>query len=252
MGTNEVLKKLRKLQKLYEGASRINSEGEAAAAASAIQRLLTEYNLSMEEVTVDENAREGVTEERASGYTYKSIGGQWEMRLCHVLCKYNFCRCYSVGGTYRNLLMFGKRENLETVKWLREVLSEKFVAFSKDRFKEYQKTVEYAYHKIGKDTYQRSYLKGAVTGLEEKLAEEDRRAKEADTAYGTKVTALVTRNDSEILEYINAHYHATGSRTTTDRVNDAYRSGREDGRNTSINKPISSRQEAATRVGLLG
>lgn len=50
MKIEDVLKKLKKLKKLYEGAKKINSEGEAAAAASAIQRLLVEYNISMEEV----------------------------------------------------------------------------------------------------------------------------------------------------------------------------------------------------------
>lgn len=49
MKIEDALKKLKKLKKLYEGAKKINSEGEAA---SAIQRLLVEYNLSMEEVEV--------------------------------------------------------------------------------------------------------------------------------------------------------------------------------------------------------
>lgn len=35
---DSVLKKLRKLQNLYEGAKKINSEGEANAAAAAIQK----------------------------------------------------------------------------------------------------------------------------------------------------------------------------------------------------------------------
>ena len=40
--------KLQKLMKLYEGAKKIKSEGEANAAAAAIQRLLAEYNLLWE------------------------------------------------------------------------------------------------------------------------------------------------------------------------------------------------------------
>lgn len=46
---DSVLKKLQKLQKLYDSAKEVNSEGEAEAAAIAIQRLLTLHNLSMEE-----------------------------------------------------------------------------------------------------------------------------------------------------------------------------------------------------------
>jgi hypothetical protein len=39
MKLDDVLKKLKKLKKLYEGAKAIKSEGEAANAAAAIQRL---------------------------------------------------------------------------------------------------------------------------------------------------------------------------------------------------------------------
>lgn len=58
MELENVLKKLRKLQKLYEGAKKINSEGEAANAAALIQKLLTEYNLTMDEVGTDEQKKE--------------------------------------------------------------------------------------------------------------------------------------------------------------------------------------------------
>lgn len=44
---NSILSKLKKLQRLYEGAKAINSEAEAQNAAIKIQNLLTQYNLSM-------------------------------------------------------------------------------------------------------------------------------------------------------------------------------------------------------------
>ena len=50
-----IQKKLRKLQKMYEGAKAINSEGEAQAAAAAIQRILLEYNITIEEVGVEKD-----------------------------------------------------------------------------------------------------------------------------------------------------------------------------------------------------
>ena len=58
MDLDSVLKKLRKLQKLYDGAKAINSEGEAANAAALIQKLLTQYNLTMDEVGTDEQKKE--------------------------------------------------------------------------------------------------------------------------------------------------------------------------------------------------
>ena len=90
---NAIQAKLRKLQKMYEGAKSINSEGEAAAAAAAIQRILTEYNLTMDEVGV-EPEKNAVIQTEESGFTFRSIGGQWQQKLYSVLCKYNFCRCF--------------------------------------------------------------------------------------------------------------------------------------------------------------
>ena len=57
MDLQNVMQKLRKLQKLYEGAKKINSEGEAANAAAAIQRLLAQYNLTMEQICDDEEKK---------------------------------------------------------------------------------------------------------------------------------------------------------------------------------------------------
>ena len=92
---NAIQAKLRKLQKMYEGAKAINSEGEAAAAAAAIQRILTEYNLTMDEVGV-EPEKNAVIQTEESGFTFRSIGGQWQQKLYSVICRYNFCRCFLI------------------------------------------------------------------------------------------------------------------------------------------------------------
>jgi len=238
---DNVLSKLRKLKALYEGAKAINSEGEANAAAAAIQRLLIQYNLSMEEIGSDEQKKADVViEETTSGFTYKSIGGEWEFRLVYVLCKWNFCKCFQYGKTYKSLLIFGKQENLETVKWLRQLLSERFVSFSKTRYKEYQKTMEYAHKPMSMDKYQRSYLMGCTAGLDSKLKEESDRDKIQDQDYGTKVTALVVRNDSAISEYISNKYKTEKGRRTKVNIDSSYAFGFNDGKNTELHKQVSS------------
>ena len=91
MSLDKVMRKIQKLKKLYEGAKKINSEGEAQNAAALIQKLLTEYNLTMEEVGSEQEKEDNkVMHENVSGFTYKSIGGIWEQRLTHVICKWNF------------------------------------------------------------------------------------------------------------------------------------------------------------------
>lgn len=60
---NSILSKLKKLQRLYEGAKAINSEAEAANAAAKIQNLLTQYNLSMVDLdsVADDSQKSSVT-----------------------------------------------------------------------------------------------------------------------------------------------------------------------------------------------
>ena len=112
MEIDEVMRKLRKLKALYEGAQKINSEGEAQAAAHMIQKLLTEYNLSMEQVDMTEPDKDPILKENVSGFTYKSIGGDWEMYLTSVLCRHNFCRCLQY-GTIHKLVIVGRHETLK-------------------------------------------------------------------------------------------------------------------------------------------
>ena len=80
--------------------------------------------------------KDPILKENVSGFTYKSIGGDWEMYLTSVLCRHNFCRCL-LYGTIHKLVIVGRRENIETVKWLRDMLSERYVNFSKAKYKEY-------------------------------------------------------------------------------------------------------------------
>lgn len=262
MDLDSVLKKLRKLQKLYDGAKAINSEGEAAAAAAAIQRLLTEYNLTMSEVNQSEEGEKKQHQpnhELLSGYTYKSIGGMWEYRLWYVICKWNFCKCFMYGNSYKRLMIVGTKENMEVVKWMFNMLAERFVEFSKDRFKEYQKTSEYQslYRKPSKDRYQRGYLMGAVEGLDKKLTEIHEQDKKNEPEFHSKVTALTVRCNTAIDEYLNQKFSMGKSinkgSSYSAGIYSARSSGRKDGYNTDIHKPIQQNQhKAASGIKLLG
>jgi hypothetical protein len=249
MKIEDVLKKLKKLKKLYEGAKQINSEGEAAAAASAIQRLLVEYNLSMEEVESSiskDERKDGVEEQQTSGYNYKSIGGQWEYRLAYVICKYNFCKCFQYGNSYKNLMIIGKPENLETVKWLKNMLAERFVEISNKKWKEYKLGLEYLLSgcKISKDRFQRSFLMGCVAGLDVRMKE----MAERDVDYSNKVTALTVCNNAAIDEFIANKYNKVKYRRATagGDTEEARHMGYKEGRNTDIYKPISENRRSNT------
>lgn len=251
---DEVKAKLRKLQNLYQGAKEINSEGEAAAAAAAIQRLLLEYNLTMDSIGV-EPEKNAMTSEDWSGYTYKSIGGWWEQKLVSVLCKYNMCKCFIYGSSYKRLAIVGTKENMEMVKWLREFLSEKYVALSKESYKVYLKSCEQNYWAtpMSKDKYQRSFLVGCCHGLEDKLCKE-REEDKRDEQIGAQVTALVVRTDAAINKYVEEHWGKTGTTKAGSRehFDSARAAGYTAGQNTDIHRPISGTRAAAQHIGALG
>ena len=254
MELDNVLKKLRKLQKLYEGAKSINSESEAATAAALIQKLLVEYNLTMAEVSNNEKIEENeVMEHFCSGFNYRSVGGKWEYQLWYVLCKWNFCKCFMYGNSCKSLVIFGKKENLEMVQWLHDMLSERYVEFSRKRFHEYEKTEEYtmSFRRPSMDKFQRSYLMGVVWGLDTKLEEVSEKDKQDDKEYGDKVTALVVRSNTDIDDFIAKKYGGTktGHRRNTNYMSSAYTKGRIDGYNTDLYKPIQQNMStSANRV----
>lgn len=258
MELEKVFEKLKKLKKLYEGAKAIKSEGEAAAAASAIQRLLIQYNLSMSEIdksNEEDKHKDDVNKDIVNGFTYKGIGGVWEYNLTYVICKWNFCKCFMYGNTYKKLILLGKKENLEVVEWLRETLSRSFVEISQKRWQEYKKTREYElqYPHISKDRFQRGFLIGCARGLDDKLKEISDRDKKKDQIFGTKVTALVLRNNTAIDEYLNKMgvniktIHSTTSAGTHSAREMGYKTGRE----TDINKPISNQRKNTNNVNLI-
>jgi hypothetical protein len=256
MKTNlsKVMRKISALKKMYDGAKAINSEGEAANAAYLMQKLLREYNLTLEEVDQEVNQEQNpMLHEEMSGYTYKSIGGRWEQRLLHVICKWNFCRCYTYGSSYKNLIIVGRKENVEIVKWLRDMLSERYVAFSKQHYKEYLKNLKPYEKPMGKDKYQRSYLIGCAVGLDAKLTEEHQREKREEVELSTKITALVVRNDSEIVKYVDKQWgKVIKGRSYRENYDEARAKGYEDGKNTELHKPIAGGRSAANDVKLLG
>lgn len=247
LSLDKVMRKIQKLKALYEGAKKINSEGEAANAAALMQKLLAEYNLSIEEVSeFNDKPEDKIIHENLSGYTYKSIGGYWEQRLTYVLCKWNFCRCYMIGNTYRKLIIVGERHNLENVKWMLDVLKERYVSFSKTRYKEYKSRLMIGDKPMSLDKFQRSYLMGCAAGLDDKLKAEHEREKKEEVELSKKITALAVRKGAALQAYVDKTWGKARTRHYKENYDCARYTGVKDGRNTEINKPISAGKAAVT------
>lgn len=242
MSLDVVMRKIAKLKKLYEGAKEINSEGEANKAAVIMQKLLIEYNLTMEDVSSkEEKNQNNVLDEKISGNDYKTMGGIWEQRVTYVICKWNFCKCYIYGNSYRNLVIVGRKNNIEFVKWLTSVLKERFYDLAKKRWKEY--------HKINPDSpisqgvWMRSYLIGCAEGLDANFKKEKEIVQKKDNQKSERVTALVLRSKTEIDEYVKNQYGRVKKSNKGVGKNynfNARFTGYNDGRNTNINNPLTN------------
>lgn len=147
--------------------------------------------------------------------------------------------------------MFGKQENLDIVKWLHDVLAERYVEFSRKRFHEYEKTYDYIFATkrptIGK--FQRSYLMGVVCGLDRKLQEISEKDKQDDKEYSDKVTSLVVRSNTDIDNFIQNKYGGTktSNRQNPNYIGSAYTAGQQDGYNTDLYKPIQQNMNESAR-----
>ena len=251
---DKIMSKIKKLKALYEGAKQIGSEGEAANAAALLNKLLLQYNLSMEEIDLSEKPQDPINHEVISGFEYKSIGGEWENRLTSVLCRHNLCHCYVYGSSYKRLLIVGRQENKELVKWMLSMLKERYVSFSKTAYKEYKESPEYRYTRYSKDRFQRSYLLGCAEGLDAKLTEERRREEKEDQKFATQVNALVVQSDGALKAYVAEQFGKTGHRTGGhSNAPSARQQGYAEGKRTELYKPISDNtRRQASGVGLLG
>ena len=253
---NSILSKLKKLQRLYEGAKAINSEAEAQNAAAKIQNLLTQYNLSMVdlEAAVDDEPKTNVTEEKLDDSWQRKCGGFWDQLLLYGICKYNFCYTI-VSGQYthrinRNgkmvfekrhkYIVIGEPQNIEVVKWLFNVLAGQLYRLALKRYEEYREDDRQAVmrlfvgeKKMHRGTFLRSYLAGAAKGVQDKLREERERELQAQV----QVNALVLRHDQQLNDYVAENYKdLRASKPGHIGSYQAMQQGREDGRMGNITR----------------
>lgn len=253
---NSILSKLKKLQRLYEGAKAINSEAEAQNAATKIQNLLTQYNLSMADVesVADNEQKTDVIEERLGDNWQRKCGGSWDQLLLYGICKYNFC-CVLVSNrnvcrmnrngrevweNRRRYIVIGEPQNIQVVKWLFDVLAANLYKLALKRYEEYRNDDTQAVmrlfvgeKKMHRGTFLRSYLAGAAKGVQQKLKEERDRELQAQV----QVNALVLRTDKKLDDYLAEKYPKLGiPRPEHIGSYQAMRQGMEDGRNVTISK----------------
>jgi len=249
MDTEKVVDKIKKLLRLQRNAEQINSKGEAYAAARTIKRLLTEYNLSLESISEEEQGtynpeiKEGIIGSYGSRY-----GTQWKTLLIQVIAHYNFCKAGTNRPT-KHLFVIGTEENVAAVKIFYDYLSKAFQQLAKKSFdgymsglidkneklKAYAKEIKELLKNTEETEYVRSYLVGCVSGLAEQFEEMRKN-------QSTQETALAIRHEDLIDDFAASNNIQDARPMKIKRGNSQYAlyAGYMAGKEISLNQQIDS------------
>lgn len=244
-----ILLRIRKLLDLQENATKIGSEGEAYAAAQGVHRLLTMYNLTMDEVPMGEKKRSiDITETEM--FSYANSYGTWKRDLLTVICTFNFCQCLENSYTKR-MSIVGEKQNVLIVRQLYDYIVKAFMRFAQEKW-ETRVTLyvsnnfvsipfdmaERMYGKDKKPLFMKSYYKGAWYGLQEQFE---------SLQPASEETALMVVHDEAIDDYLSHDEHYTGKgryrKGNDDMDYAAYSQGKADGRSISLNRQLDKKDK---------
>ena len=237
----KILDKIRKLLKLQQGAKEINSEGEAFAAAQAVQRLLTEYNLSLADVSDEDDEKQKIVETDDFGYT-SQYGNYWKQSLMITIAHYNYTQVLG-NGYKRKISLVGSEANVQICKELYDYLTKTFQRLAKKHLDEANAELNMQgkrYSAFGAKKFIRSYLEGACAGLEENYQQRQPTSEE---------TALVVCHNEMINDFLSEKYHrdikTTNIKCNSDVNESALMQGYNDGKSINLNSQIEQKGGAA-------
>lgn len=229
-----------KLKAMMDGAKKIGSEEEADAFAAALNRLLIEHDLGMDDVAYAKRAEEPiidlVVDQRAHGITFRRKRSPWQEKLAEVVGWANMCR-YAVTTGTNHITFIGTKQHAEVAAYLFAVLVRTADALCEAKYRSF-------YHKqrhtcaicnwpegdhlglsgghafrpnfAATHGYRESFMYGFVNRLLQRFVEERRQA----TAENT-TTALMRIDQS--LARVNAHIKDRPNATKLQKIQNSNR-----------------------------
>lgn len=241
MEKENVIEKIRKLLKLQYSAEKVGNSGEAFQAAKMVRKLLLEYNLSLSDISTEEQATTTrVVESDAMSYA-DYYGVVWKQRLLGIICRYNLCSLV-VCRTTKKMNIVGTEANMTVVKGFYEYLLQVFRRLSMERLNEAQNeylgTGKFMTEPMKKD-FVRSYLEGVGHGLQENYESQRPTVEE---------TGLVLSHNKLIEDYFKQRDIRKGRaiRSKSALRADGYGAGYDDGRNVSLNRQIKGARQQSS------
>lgn len=264
MSTQDREKLLDKVKKLMAIANDSGaSANEVEVALKKANRLLVSHNLSMADVAISEIEND-ITETNPQDIYFGSVmsEGQWEPLLMEVLCEANLCHSLKYVAKYKSdgyMSIIGTKENVIVVKYLYQVACDKLRAASKIAYNKHRKEVLDEYKPQGfsenellkmkvlgrRMVWIRNFLKGGVVGLKSKFAAEKKQMQQ-DDQLGQKFGLMLVSNRQAIQNFIdNKHkdVKVSSAPMNINPENAAFQIGVEEGKNTTLNQALVSKND---------
>lgn len=225
-----IFERLKKLLIFKDGAERIESQGEVEAASAAINRVITEYNIDLNDLDTSQKPK---IVEVDFDLGMEKNEGQWVLDLWSALTKYNYCGfiLFKVKVGY-GAHIIGTEANIEMIKMTVDKLIPIGRHLGNRSFLQYEGSEK-------RNTFLRGFYKGFVFGIRTKL-DEQRKQMEAEN---NKMTALVISNKGEIEKFINAHHSGLTLRKANSVSGfEGFKKGYQEGQKVHLGKEINEQK----------
>lgn len=229
---DQIKEKLKKLISKEESARQLGNLAEAEAFAGKIQELLLKYAIDVEELR-NKNQKTDINKEKVDlSDLIGSHEATWVHELYDVGARNNFCKViYPAKMTWPYVTLIGEDMHREFTHYFVHQLVSKLRELARRSFKEYEGPDK-------RNTYIRSFLRGAVHGIGQRLKEQ----REEAIRNQPQVNALVINKSAGMIAWMQEAYPpgTLGSRKARSAASaDGFASGVIAGRGVSINKGVS-------------
>jgi hypothetical protein len=268
-----IISKIQKLVAKAESAKEVGNVEEAAAFSAKVNELLTRHNLAISDIDTDDV--DEVTGVRLDDLGLTTKAGKWTISLLSVIAEHNYCstiyhQSRKIKGfrvkteSTASVTIIGRPDNVEVTKYLYSVLKRQFESMCKSEWNAYVRTakqrISETFNVPVKDvelkryagvtkrpTYIKSFMIGAVHGVNRKLTEQAAKAKQE---YGTKMTDLMIVNNADIDSYMKEHFpDTTAMRRNRSRVDGtAYQKGQAAGQSAQMARGMTGGTSIPTKM----
>ncbi len=236
-----IINRIKKLLKHADSAKELGSIEEAEAFIKKANDLLLAHNLELHQIPLNEDEDMFAKWIYGEDISYKDnqAGNRWQLDLIKVLCKHNLCN-YTFRYRLKTFRVYGRLENVDIVHYLFNYLSIGLIRLSRESYKSLSKEKRNNY----RSAYLKSFLLGAVDGIDVKLKESLNKSN-----YKEQVQGLILYNDKALEKFINEKVPNIKTRALRSvNIGEGYEEGFESGKNYSINKPLATEKSLQSKL----